>query len=63
VAIGALGESYSFDAWEAISVEVSQKYGKREIEALAVAAGFTHLRHFTDDRVLFSDSLWKVGSK
>ncbi len=63
VAIGALGESYSFDAWEAISVEVSQKYGKREIEALALAAGFTHLRHFTDDRVLFSDSLWKVGSK
>lgn len=62
VAIESLGESYQFDAWEAISVEVSQKYGKREIEALASEAGFTHLRHFTDDRVMFSDSLWVVGS-
>jgi dimethylhistidine N-methyltransferase len=60
VTIAALGTSYAFDAWEAISVEVSQKYGTREIEALATAAGYTHLRHFTDERVLFSDSLWRV---
>lgn len=61
VTIDSLGESYAFDAWEAISVEVSQKYGKREIEALAVVSGFSHVRHFTDDQVLFSDSLWRVS--
>lgn len=60
VAIGALGETYHFDAWEAVSVEVSQKYGEREIEELAVAAGFTHLRHFKDGGAMFSDSLWRV---
>ena len=60
VTIAVLAASYEFDAWEAISVEVSQKYGAREIEALATAAGYTHLRHFTDERVLFSDSLWRV---
>lgn len=60
VTISALAESYDFDAWEAISVEVSQKYGQKEIEALAASAGYIHLRHFTDGRVLFSDSLWRA---
>ncbi|TXF90874.1 L-histidine N(alpha)-methyltransferase [Neolewinella aurantiaca] len=60
VAIGTLGKTFHFDAWEAISVEVSQKYSRREIEALAEKSGYTHVQHFTDDRVLFSDSLWKV---
>lgn len=61
VTVGALGETYDFDAWEAVSVEVSQKYGEREIEELAVAAGFEHVRHFKDSEALFSDSLWRVG--
>lgn len=60
VTISTLESAYEFEAWEAISVEVSQKYGAREIEALAVSAGYVHVQHFTDGRVLFSDSLWRV---
>lgn len=60
VTVGVLNKSYSFDAWEAISVEISQKYSKREIEALARAAGFTHLQHLQDKQKWFSDSLWSA---
>ncbi len=58
--VSALESSFEFDAWEAISVEVSQKYGEREIEDLAARAGFTHLQHLKDINGLFSDSLWRV---
>jgi len=58
--VSALESSFEFDAWEAISVEVSQKYGEREIEDLAARAGFTHLQHLKDTNGLFSDSLWRV---
>jgi dimethylhistidine N-methyltransferase len=60
VTIKSLNKTFSFDAWEAVSVEVSQKYNKREIEALAQEAGFTHQRHFQDKKEWFSDSLWLV---
>ena len=60
VPIRRLTQTFQFDAWEAISVEISQKYSKREIEALAEVSGFTHVRHFLDKREWFSDSLWRV---
>ncbi|MFT5998454.1 MAG: L-histidine N-alpha-methyltransferase [Neolewinella sp.] len=60
ITIKALDKTFSFDAWEAISVEISQKYSKREIETLAQDAGFTHQSHFQDERGWFSDSLWLV---
>jgi len=63
VTIGALDRSFRFDAWEAVGVEVSQKYSKREIEALAGASGFTHIRHFLDKKEWFADSLWRVGEQ
>lgn len=60
VSIGALNKTFSFDAWEAVSVEISQKYSKREIEKLAGNAGYTHLQHLSDKRKWFVDSLWRV---
>lgn len=60
VTVGALGQSFEFDAWEAVSVEVSQKYGEREIEEMAETTGFAHVRHFKDVQGLFADSLWRV---
>jgi dimethylhistidine N-methyltransferase len=60
VHIADLDRSFCFEAWEAISVEVSQKYSRSEIEALAKETGFTHVRHFMDKKKQFSDSLWRV---
>ena len=60
VTIGALKKTFSFDAWEAIAVEISQKYSKREIEEMAAESGYRHLRHLQDTRGYFADSLWVV---
>lgn len=60
VHVGALDQHFSFEAWETIAVEISQKYSLAETEALAERSGYTHLRHFQDARGLFVDSLWRV---
>lgn len=60
VFIKALNQSFHFDAWEAIDVELSQKYSLAEVEAVANAAGFEVEQHFTDRNRYFVDSLWKV---
>lgn len=60
VEIEAIGETYHFEAWEAIAVELSQKYSPSEIEALAQASGFEPVQHFYDERRYFVDSLWVV---
>ena len=60
VHLQALKRQFNFRAWEPIAVEISQKYNLREIEGMADAAGFDFLRHFTDDRQLFTNSLWRV---
>ncbi len=48
-----------FDAWEAIDVELSQKYSVREIEMLAQQSGFKVIEHFFDKRHYFADTLWQ----
>lgn len=58
VFIKALNQSFHFDAWEAINVELSQKYSLSEVEDLAREAGFQVRQHFTDDQGYFVDSLW-----
>ena len=58
--LGSVNKTFKFRAWEAIQVEISQKYNLREIEGLAVAAGFDFVRHFTDARQWFTNSLWQV---
>lgn len=49
----------TFSAWEAISVELSQKFSLSEIEDLAAKSGFHVLEHFTDSRDYFVDTIWK----
>ena len=60
VFVEALGESFDFAAWEAIFMEISQKYNAPMIEDLARASGFAVERNFYDSREYFVDSLWKV---
>ncbi|NJB86135.1 dimethylhistidine N-methyltransferase [Lewinella marina] len=60
VTIRALNQTFTFRAWQAIAVEISQKYSLREIEGMAEAAQFTCLRHLQDARGYFTDSLWRV---
>ena len=52
--------SYHFEPAEAIEVEISQKYSRREIRDLAAATGYTFLRSLEDHRGYFTDSLWRV---
>lgn len=60
VSLGAAGRTYQFRAWDPIQVEISQKYHLREIEGMAEAAGYEFVRHFSDGREWFTNSLWRV---
>lgn len=59
VTIGALSRTYDFEAWEAIDLEISQKYSRQDIESLASETGFTHESHLTDTNGYFVDSIWR----
>ncbi len=59
VYIEALDESFSFDAWEAIHTEVSQKYSHKMIESYALESGFEIVQNFVDSNQYFVDSLWR----
>ena len=48
-----------FDAWEAIHMEISQKYDQKMVEGLASNSGFEIVQDFTDDRKYFLNSVWK----
>lgn len=58
VKIEALSTTIHFDAWEAIEVELSQKYSIEEVEILASQSDFSILSHFFDSKNYFVDSLW-----
>ena len=51
----ALEESFQFEAWEPIHVEVSQKFDEEMIENMATAAGLRVEKYFYDDRKYFAD--------
>ncbi len=59
VAIDALGRSFHFDQWEAVFMEISQKYSLPMIEDLASESGFTIRQNFFDSRRYYCDSLWR----
>ncbi len=59
VHIPALNLKVHFDAWEAISVELSQKYSLKEVETMAAMTGFTPVLHFFDSKQYFVDTLWR----
>ena len=59
VYIAALEQRFTFDAWEAIHTEVSQKYSPKMIRDFAINAGFEVVHDFTDECNYFVDSLWR----
>jgi L-histidine N-alpha-methyltransferase len=61
VKINALNKSFEFGAWEAIFMEISQKYNLEMIEDLARASGFQTAQNFFDSQNYFVDSLWKIS--
>jgi dimethylhistidine N-methyltransferase len=58
VHIKALNTTIHFNAWEAIHMEISKKYGLHEIEQLAADTNFSWVHHFTDSKNWFVNSLW-----
>jgi dimethylhistidine N-methyltransferase len=59
VTIAELEQTFTFDAWEAIHTEVSQKYSPKMIEDYAREAGFRILKNFSDADHYYVDSLWE----
>jgi dimethylhistidine N-methyltransferase len=62
VHIQALGQDFEFGAWEAVFMEISQKYDIAAIEALAKESGFTVSKNFFDGRRYYTDSLWRPAN-
>lgn len=58
VRIDALGHEFEFDEWEAVFMEISQKYSLRMISDLAAESGFEIKQNFFDSRIYYCDSLW-----
>ena len=50
----------AFEAWEAVKVELSQKYTLQEIEHLFRGLGFSQGAHYLDTEGLFVDTFWKI---
>jgi dimethylhistidine N-methyltransferase len=60
VNIGALNESFQFDAWEPIYMEISQKYTLAMIDEMAEKSGFRVVKNFFDSKKYYTNSLWKA---
>ena len=61
VRIDALNHSFDFSQWEAVFMEISQKYNLPMIEGLAAESGFEIKQNFFDSRRYYCDSLWQLG--
>jgi len=59
VYIEALDQTFEFQQWEPIFMEISQKYGVRMIQNLAENSGFEIVKNFFDSNNFYTDSLWK----
>ena len=53
-----LNQTFSFEAWEPIFMEISQKYSMKDIEYLALHSGFKVSKNFFDSKNYFVNSLW-----
>jgi L-histidine N-alpha-methyltransferase len=60
VRINALNRCFEFEQWEAVFMEISQKYSLAMIEGLAGASGFEVKENFFDRRNYYCDSLWQL---
>lgn len=61
VRIDALDREFDFGQWEAVFVEISQKYSMEMIRSLAGAGGFAIKQNFLDSRNYYCDSLWRTA--
>ncbi|SNS99545.1 dimethylhistidine N-methyltransferase [Ekhidna lutea] len=52
-------ESVVLRAWEAIFMEISKKYDRKQLEQLAKASGFCPVQSFLDSDNWFADVLWQ----
>jgi L-histidine Nalpha-methyltransferase len=59
VTIEALKRSFELEQWEAIFMEISQKYTRAMIEELASESGFEIEADFFDEENFYTDSLWR----
>jgi len=59
--VSLAGEVIEFEQGERIHTEASHKYDPEEVVAMAGAAGFEMLRHYTDIRHYFSVFLFRVA--
>jgi len=62
VHIAALDRTFHFEQWEAIFMEISQKYNLRMIDEMARESGFEVKQNFFDSRNYYCDSLWQPRS-
>lgn len=60
VFIKALHRQFHFKQWEAIFMEISQKYSLAMIDDFAASSGFQVARNFFDQNHYFADSLWQL---
>jgi L-histidine N-alpha-methyltransferase len=61
VRVAALNRRFQFEQWEAVFMEISQKYTIKMIEDLAADSGFAIKRNFFDGKNYYCDSLWQLG--
>ncbi len=59
VTIKALNRSFDLEQWEAVFMEISQKYTRAMIEELARESGFDIETEFFDEENFYVDSFWK----
>lgn len=58
VYIKTAGQSIFFSRWEPVFMELSRKFDLPSIEKIAFSHGFSIVKHFTDKKKWFTDSLW-----
>ncbi len=58
VNITSLRQRFIFTRWEPVFMELSRKFDIATIESLAFSHGFSVVKHFTDQKSWFTDSLW-----
>lgn len=59
VHIEALKRDFEFDQWEAVFMEISQKYSLKMIADMAAESGFEIKQNFFDSKNYYCDSLWQ----
>ncbi|WP_030007998.1 MULTISPECIES: L-histidine N(alpha)-methyltransferase [Cyanophyceae] len=59
VTLNKLSQSYIFEAWEAIHMETSRKYSRKQIKELAEQHHFRVLHTFSDQQKYYVNSVWQ----